>query len=173
MRTHPGRSDRANAVPGPYRLTDLVREDRVKPSLAATTRDGAIAELIDLLVASGDLPSRDRDAAIAAVITRESTMTTGVGYGVALPHAAVGAVGEVVAAVGLTPSGLDFNAVDRLPVTLIILLLVPENRFQTHVRTLAGIARILNDSRLRESLKRSASAAEVCSLIRRSEGVAG
>lgn len=146
-------------------LMDLLSEDVIEPSLSATTRDAALAELIDLLVETGNLSREARDRALAAVIAREERQSTGLGAGVAIPHGTCADVDEVVAALGIHRAGVPFEAIDGQPVRLVILLLVPPNLLQAHIRTLAGIARVLNDSSLREQLIASASAQELLDLL--------
>ena len=146
-------------------LTDLLREDRIEANLAGATRDEVLAELVDALVSSGALPSSSRDAALAAIHRREARQTTGLGEGVAIPHGVCDATQEVVAAIGIHRAGVDFAAIDQAPVHLVILLVVPPNRFQAHIRTLAGIARLLNDASLREQITRAPDAAAVMDIL--------
>jgi mannitol/fructose-specific phosphotransferase system IIA component (Ntr-type) len=133
-------------------LMDLLSEEVIAPHLESDSRDGILGELIDLLVRAGSLPAEARGRALAAVVTREERQSTGLGSGVAIPHGTCSDVDEVVAALGIHPTGVDFAAIDDAPVRLVILLLVPPNLLQAHIRTLAGIARVLNDSALREQL---------------------
>ena len=133
-------------------LMDLLSEDVIDPRLKSDSRDGTLAELVDLLVRSGSLTAEARDRALAAVVTREERQSTGLGSGVAIPHGTCPDVKEVVAALGIHPTGVEFDAIDDAPVRLVILLLVPPNLLQAHIRTLAGIARVLNDPALREQL---------------------
>jgi mannitol/fructose-specific phosphotransferase system IIA component (Ntr-type) len=134
------------------RLMDLLSEQLIQPSLTSTTRDGVIGELVDLLVAKGAISAESREGVLAAVLKREASQSTGLGSAVAIPHGLSPDVDDVVAAMGLHVAGVDFDAIDGKPVRLVILLVVPPNMFQAHVRTLAGIARVLNDAPLRERL---------------------
>lgn len=154
----------------PMRLIDLLSEDRVRVPLRATDRDGAIMELLDLLVQAGALPATGRDEAAAAVLKREASQTTGLGGGVAIPHGLCGQVDDVVAALGIHPQGVDFQAVDDAPVQLVILLVVPPNMFQAHIRTLAGIARLLNDGRLRREIVGAVDSSRVMHILQAREG---
>ncbi len=147
------------------RLMDLLREDLVAVPLAATTRDAALAELVDRLVEAGEIPATARASVLAAIEQRETAHTTGLGSGVAVPHGIADAVGDVVAALGIAPHGIDFKAIDGSPVRIVVLLVVPPNRLQLHVRALAGVARLLNDHVLREKLVGARSASEVMDVI--------
>lgn len=154
------------------RLIDLLSEDRVRVPLAASDRDGAIMELLDLLVEAGAVPAAGREEVAAAVLKREASQTTGLGGGVAIPHGLSGQVEDVVAALGIHPEGVDFQAVDGAPVRLVILLVVPPNMFQAHIRTLAGIARLLNDGRLRREILAAGDPAKVMHILLARESAA-
>lgn len=146
-------------------LTDLLCEDLIRASLHGSTRDEVFAELVDLLVERGALPGDQREAALASVTAREQRQTTGLGEGVAIPHGVCAAAPQVVAALGLHQAGVDFDALDGKPVHLVILLIAPPNHFQAHIRTLAGIARLLNDADLRQQIVSAPSAADVMDIL--------
>lgn len=153
------------------RLLDLLTEELICPNLAGGTRDEVIDELVDTLVSAGILGAGDRDRAARAVHKREASSTTGLGSGVAVPHGVCDGVTRVVAALGVHKAGVDFAAVDGAPVHLVILLLVPPNLFQAHIRTLAGIARVLNDPSLRRLLLAAPDAETVLHVLDQREGV--
>lgn len=113
------------------------------PELRATNRWEAIAELVDALVRVGRLASDKRDSIVAAVTQREKSMSTGIGRGVAIPHAETEVVSEFVGATGHSRKGIDFEAVDGQPVNRVMLFLVPKGQFQKHVHALAAIAKHL------------------------------
>ena len=146
-------------------LSDLLSEEVVLTQLALTGRDEVIERLVDAVVESGALRPEHRAAASGAVHRREASQTTGLGGGVAIPHGVCEHVDEVVAALGIVPGGVDFAALDGAPVQIVVLLLVPPNRFQAHIRTLAGIARLLNDSRFRQRLIEADSPTAIMELI--------
>ena len=79
-------------------------------------------------------------------------MSTGIGFGIAIPHASSDRIEEVVASFGRSSQGIEFDALDNAPVKFVVLFIVPKNQFQTHLRTLASIAKFLNDRSVRESL---------------------
>jgi mannitol/fructose-specific phosphotransferase system IIA component (Ntr-type) len=144
-------------------LTDLLTEDRIKADLTGATRDEVLVELIDLLVERGALPKAS--LALEKVLEREEKQTTGLGSGIAIPHAVCVDAPDVIAALGLHRAGVDFASVDGEPVRLVILLVVPPNRFQAHIRTLAGIARLLNDASLRRQITEAPDAAAVMDIL--------
>jgi PTS system fructose-specific IIA component len=151
------------------RLRDLLGPGRIQVGLAARERKAAIAELVGLLVADGAIAPADRARVERAVLEREASRPTGMENGVALPHGAVEGVEDFAAALGIAREGIDFQAPDGRPARLVILLVVPPNMLQFHVRTLAGIARVLNDERLREALAAARSAEEALAAIEAGE----
>ncbi len=133
--------------------------------MRATERWAAIVELIDRLVAKGRVEPADREPILAALRQREETMSTGIGFGIAIPHASSNCVSEVVAAFGRSTTGIEFDSLDNSPVRFIVLFIVPKDQFQIHLRTLAAIAKFLNDKSVREQLSRADSADEILSIF--------
>jgi mannitol/fructose-specific phosphotransferase system IIA component (Ntr-type) len=133
-------------------LGNLLSVDRILPQMRASERWSAIVELVDLLVDRGKVKSEDREIVLAALRQREETMSTGIGFGIAIPHASSDRVSEVVAAFGRSVDGIEFDSLDNAPVKFIVLFVVPKDQFQTHLRTLAAIAKFLNDRTVRDRL---------------------
>ena len=133
--------------------------------MQATERWPAIVELIDLLVSQDRIAPASRDGILAAFKQREETMSTGIGFGIAIPHASSEDVAEVVAAFGRSTQGIEFDALDNAPVKFVVLFIVPKNQFQTHLRTLASIAKFLNDRSVRESLASAGTKEEILAIF--------
>lgn len=146
-------------------LGNLLTVDQIIPEMHATERFAAIVELVDLLVSRNQIKPEDRDQVLAALRAREETMSTGIGFGIAIPHASSDRVPHVVAAFGRSSQGIEFDSLDNAPVRFIVLFVVPKDQFQTHLRTLAAIAKFLNDRTVREQLGSAASAAEILSIF--------
>src|SRR5204862_1848822 len=145
---------------------NLLPAKQIIPEMKATERWSAIVELIDLLVSLGKIKPADRDSILAALRQREETMSTGIGFGIAIPHCSSDRLEEVVAAFGSSRRGIEFDALDNAPVKFVVLFLVPKNQFQTHLRTLASIAKFLNHRSVRESLASATSADELLAIFR-------
>ncbi len=145
---------------------DLLTADQIIPEMAAKERWPAIVELIDLLVKLGKIKPDDRDSILASLKQREETMSTGIGFGIAIPHCSSDRLNEVVAAFGRSSEGIEFDALDNAPVKFVVLFIVPKNQFQTHLRTLASIAKFLNDRSVRDSLSKATSREEILSIFR-------
>lgn len=145
------------------KLTDHLRLPLVKVPLAAKDKISAIAELVDLVVASG--ATKDRETLLASVMERETQRTTGIGRGFAIPHAKCDAVSELVIALGRTSQPLDFGAIDGKPVELIALLASPTKATSLHISALAKLSRLVINATVMESLLSAKSAEQVFKII--------
>jgi len=146
-------------------LSDLLSAEQIIPEMQATERWPAIVELIDLLVDLGRIKPADRESILAALKQREETMSTGIGFGIAIPHCSSDRLDQVVAAFGRSTKGIEFDALDNAPVKFVVLFIVPKNQFQTHLRTLASIAKFLNDRSVRDQLAAANSQEEILSIF--------
>jgi fructose-specific phosphotransferase system IIA component len=146
-------------------LGNLLTVDQIIPEMTATERWSAIVELIDRLVNIGRIKEQDRESVLEALKQREETMSTGIGFGIAIPHASSDKVTEVVAAFGRSEVGIEFDSLDNAPVRFIVLFVVPKDQFQTHLRTLAAIAKFLNDRSVRENLGAAKSSLEILGIF--------
>jgi fructose-specific phosphotransferase system IIA component len=146
-------------------LADILSKEQILPQLKATNRWEAIDELIDLLVAQGKIKSEHRDQIAAVVKKRETSMSTGIGFGIGIPHASTDLISEVVGAFGRSSAGVNFDALDNQPVNLVMLFLVPQGQFQKHLHTLANIAKLLHNKEFRQLLEAAPGPAEMMQLI--------
>lgn len=144
-------------------LKKILTPETIFPALQNATKPGVIEEMIDRLTAAGKLP--DRDAALKAVRDREAKMSTGMQYGIAIPHGKTDAVDSLVAAVAIHPAGVDFEALDGQPCRIFIMTISPASRTGPHIQFLAEISRILNDASLREQILSATTADQICRLL--------
>jgi mannitol/fructose-specific phosphotransferase system IIA component (Ntr-type) len=147
-------------------LADILSPEQIIPELRATDRWEAIDELIDKLVATGKIKPEHREPITAAVRKRENSMSTGIGFGIGIPHASTDLIGEVVGALGRSGKGVNFDSLDNDPVKLVMLFLVPQGQFQKHLHTLADIAKLLHRKEFRSSLQESPDAATMFQVIK-------
>ena len=150
-------------------LADLLTKEQVVTELKATDRWEAIEELIELLVNNGHVKSEHREAVLSVVKKREISMSTGIGFGIGIPHASTDLVEEVTGAFGRSKNGVNFDALDNQPVTLVMLFLVPQGQFQKHLHTLAKIAKVLHKKEFRKMLEDAEDASEMYQIIRSSQ----
>jgi mannitol/fructose-specific phosphotransferase system IIA component (Ntr-type) len=146
-------------------LASLLSSEQIIPEMRATERWPAIVELIDLLITQKQIEPASRDRILAALKQREETMSTGIGFGIAIPHASSEDVNDVVAAFGRSSQGIEFDALDNAPVKFVVLFIVPKNQFQTHLRTLASIAKFLNDRSVRDKLAVAGTKEEILAIF--------
>lgn len=147
-------------------LGDILKKEQIVVEMRAADRWKAIDELIELLVACGKIKPENREAIIAVVRKRESSMSTGIGFGIGIPHASTDLITEVVAAFGRSSRGVNFDALDNQPVKLVMLFLVPQGQFQKHLHTLASIAKLLHIKEFRQALEQAADADAMIQIIK-------
>ena len=146
-------------------LSDILQKELIVPELSAKDRWEAIEELIDHLVAEGRIQSEHRDAVVSVVRKRETSMSTGIGFGIGIPHASTDLIEEVTGAFGRSKEGINFDALDNQPVNLVMLFLVPQGQFQKHLHTLANIAKLLHNKDFRQALEEAPDAAAMYKII--------
>src|SRR6185369_8115846 len=118
-------------------LGDILSPQQIIADLKAKNRWEAIEELIDNLVATGKIKPENREQIAAVVRKRETSMSTGIGFGIGIPHASTDLIYEVIGSLGRSVGGTNFDALDNQPVNLVMLFLVPQGQFQKHLHTLA------------------------------------
>ena len=151
-------------------LADILSPEQITPELRATNRWEAIDELIENLVATGKIKPEHREPITAVVRKRETSMSTGIGFGVGIPHASTDLIYEVTGALGRSSKGLQFEALDNQPVNLVVLFLVPQGQFQKHLHTLAEIAKLLHKKDFRKTLEEAPDAAAMYQVIKSQSG---
>ena len=147
-------------------LGDILSPRQIVPDLKATNRWEAIDELIACLVESGKVLPEHREAITQVVKKRETSMSTGIGFGIGIPHASTELITEVVASFGRSKGGVNFDSLDNQPVHLVTLFLVPAGQFQKHLHTLAGIAKVLRRDDFLKALESAPDAAAMMKIIR-------
>ena len=154
-----GLLDQGPLGPQIYSLKDYLAPRLVVPSLRGTTKGEIIDELLGVLVSNGLVS--DEAAARQAVLEREENMSTGLQYGVAIPHGKTDAVSRLVCAVGIKKDGMDFGAMDGRPSKIFILTLCPRSRPAPHIQFMSTVSQILNPAGRRRVLAAD-SAQEIC-----------
>jgi mannitol/fructose-specific phosphotransferase system IIA component (Ntr-type) len=147
-------------------LGDILSKEQILTDLRATNRWEAIDELINNLVTTGKIKPEHHEAIAAVVKKRESSMSTGIGFGIGIPHASTDLIFEVVGALGRSQRGVNFDALDNQPVNLVMLFLVPQGQFQKHLHTLANIAKLLHKAEFRAALESAPDAESMLQIIR-------
>jgi len=151
-------------------LGDILSPGQINPEMQASNRWEAIDELISKLVETGRIKTESRDQIAAVVKKRETSMSTGIGFGIGIPHASTDLIYEVVGAFGRSRKGINFDALDNQPVKLVMLFLVPQGQFQKHLHTLANIAKLLHKTEFRQSLEEAPDAGTMYRIIKEQSG---
>ncbi|HWB53909.1 MAG TPA: PTS sugar transporter subunit IIA [Tepidisphaeraceae bacterium] len=141
------------------RLTEILKVQNIKVPLLATTKNDAISELVNLLAANGDVT--DSKKVLDSVLERETTRTTGIGNGLAIPHGKCNGVKDLVMAIGKAASPIDLQSIDGKPVTLIWLLSSPPDKTGPHIRALASISRLMTIDKFRQTLIQATTAQQI------------
>lgn len=125
-------------------LLELITPNNIIYDLKATDKESVISILVEHGVQIGSISETASAEIIESLLNRERSMSTGIGSGVAIPHCSVSLVEDLKVVIGLSKEGIAFDAIDKMPVHIFILLIVPKNKFQEHIKTLALIAKTLN-----------------------------
>ncbi len=133
-------------------LLEIIRKKHAIPDLKAKDKWETIDEMISYLVEKGEIHAEKQSAVIDAVVAREKSKSTGMADHVAIPHAATDAVEKTTGLIGISHAGIPFESLDDKDAKIICMLIYPQNTFQRHVRTLAGIARLMSDARFRQDI---------------------
>ena len=133
-------------------LAELLTPERVIAELQSGENLPAIEEMVARLVEVEALPESQKEPALEALRAREDQRSTGIGGGIAIPHAFLPDLEKVIAIFARSKPGVDFCALDRAPVHFIVLFIVPESQYTLHLKTLAAIAKILNSADTRKRL---------------------
>ena len=144
---------------------DFVCLEATVAELQQSDRDGAIAELVSSLDQSGKLGKGNGDEITAQVIHRENEASTGMGKGVAMPHAKHSAARDVVATIGLSSTGIDFMALDKEPVYSVILLVSPEDNPDRHLQAMESVFTHLQKEKFRKFLRMCRSSEQIHELL--------
>lgn len=145
------------------KVLDCLDIDSVLLDIKGTQKADVLSELCESLEKSGKI--KDKSKILNALLEREKLGSTGIGQGVAIPHAKSETVTEVVAALGISKKGIQFDALDGEPVYLVFLLISPPDSSGTHLKILARISRLLKDKFFRQSIKEAKSVDDVKKII--------
>ncbi len=147
------------------KLAKLLSPEQILLEMKAVEHWPAIIELVDHLVTTGQLPPEQRDEMLEAFRAREEQVSTGIGLGVAIPHAFSDHLDRVIAVFGKSKAGIDFESLDDLPVHFIILFIVPRKDYHLHLRTLAAIAKMFTNIEVRRQLGAAETREEIIAIF--------
>lgn len=144
-------------------LSQLLAPERVKVPLLGTDKTALITELVDVLAANDCLA--DPKVALEAILRRESERTTGIGYGLAIPHGKTDACKQVVMAAGKPQTPIDFQSLDKQPVTFVVMLISPSDQTSSHIQALAKLSSLMTKQAFREAVEKAATSDDLYDVI--------
>lgn len=143
--------------------------NRIELALRGSLKEEIIRELVDVMARSLDPRERkrfDQDRLVTDMLDRERTMSTGLRYGIAVPHARTDGVRELYVAIGIKKEGVDFDALDGEPSRIFVAIASPKKKSEPHIRVLSSLSGVLKDEALRSRLLSATNTAEAEALLR-------
>jgi mannitol/fructose-specific phosphotransferase system IIA component (Ntr-type) len=147
------------------KLAKLLGTDQIILNMKAVEHWPAIVELVTHLVSTEQLPASQEAEMLDAFRAREEQVSTGIGSGVAIPHAFSDQLDRVIAVLGMSRRGIDFESLDNAPVHFIILFIVPRKDYHLHLQTLAAIAKMFTNLEVLRRLAASETCDEILSIL--------
>jgi len=145
-------------------LVDLITTEVVKVPLMSRDKTGVIEELVQILVEADKITNREE--VLDAIHKREAMGSTGLEFGIAVPHAKTEAVKEITMSIGIAPQGIEFDAIDGKPSTLFFMILAAPDQSGPHIEALAEIAKLSKSKAVLNALVAATSAEEVVEIFR-------
>ena len=151
------------------KLSDILVTGALVPQLEAATRDDAVRELVKALADAGAVAKAKTDQVTKAVLKREAQATTGIGKGVALPHARLDFIKKPVGVIGRSSDGIDFKSLDSKPVHSVILMLSNAADTDMHLEAMETIFKHVQRDMFRKFLLQSETEDAMIDLIREAD----
>jgi PTS system nitrogen regulatory IIA component len=145
------------------RLEDFLSQDCIIPSLKAKKKREVLDEMVRNL--SDKAINLNREKLLEVLLDREKLGSTGIGYGVAIPHARVKDLDYIIVSFGRSMDGIDFQSMDNKPAHLFFLIFAPEDSTTVHIKVLARISQLLKDPNFRDKLMKASSKEEIFRII--------
>ena len=149
------------------KISEILDKQAIKIGVTAVTKEDTLKELVKILAQVEDIG--DPDGIVKALIERENLGSTGIGQGIAIPHGKTDKVKRLIAVLGISKSGVNFDALDGEPVYIFFLLVAPKATAGPHLKALAQISRLLRDSYFCELIRKCKTEEEVFNLIKHEE----
>ena len=145
------------------KITEFLHPETVIGTLASKDKASVMAELCTALARLA--PGIPRERLTEVLLDRERLSSTGIGEGVAIPHGKLTGLPGLIAAFGVSPPGIDFDAIDGKPTERFFALLAPENSAGIHLKALARISRLFKNAAFRKAILEAGSAQRIYELI--------
>lgn len=149
------------------RLSDVLKPENIKVGIPVTSKVAAITELVDVLAANAEISDAKR--VLESVLERESTRTTGIGNGLAIPHGKSLGTTKLAMAIAKPEKPIDFHSIDGRPVTIIWMLISPPDQSGVHIKALAAISRLMTSDKFRFAMNAATTAQEMFDIVQKQE----
>jgi len=147
------------------KFADFILLDAIRTEIQAVDKEGVIREMTQSLLEVGGIKGDEYEGIVKAIIRREELGSTGIGYGIAVPHTKHPSVDRLVGTVAISSSGIDFDSLDGEKVYLFFMLVSPPDRPGEHLRALEHITRQLRDETFCRFLKQSKTREDIKQLL--------
>lgn len=149
------------------KITEFVKKTAIVHQLNSSTRDEAITELVQALQQTGAFEAAHTGDVLAAVMRREQLGSTGIGRGIAIPHSRHSSVAQLAGVLGVShrPGGIAFEAIDDAPVSVMVLMISPQDQPGLHLRALDCVVQTFKDDQTLAKVKASTNSEEIWALL--------
>jgi len=145
------------------KIADILIKEHIISELNCYDKIGVLDELSSFLKDKGKISNKEK--LLTALITREKLGSTGIGENVAIPHAKISEIDEIITVFARSPNGVEFESLDQKPVNFIYMILAPENSTGQHLKALARISRLFKNPSLREAILRAHESDQIYSIL--------
>lgn len=149
------------------KISNFLKPEAIIMEISSKEKLSAIRELVDYMLANKI--AKDREELFNALAKRENLESTGIGEGIAIPHARTDAVSDLVLVFARSSTGVDFSSIDGKPSHIIFLIASPENKKSEYIMTLAKLSRLLRRPPVREQLRNAIDPNEILDIIKKNE----
>jgi mannitol/fructose-specific phosphotransferase system IIA component (Ntr-type) len=147
------------------KFSDFIVPQAIRPSLLSDEKEAVIREMVQALVDAGQIDCDVMDSVVASILRREELGSTGIGRGVAVPHAKHASLSKLVGLVAVSPDGVDFRSLDGEKVHIFFFLVSPSDLPSEHLKALEYISRQVRNETFCRFLQHATTAAEIQQIL--------
>jgi fructose-specific phosphotransferase system IIA component len=145
------------------KIQEILQKNGIITNLESTDKTEILTQMAKYLSSLFDI--KDQDHIVRKILDREAEMSTGIGYGIAIPHARIEGIDRLFMIAGRSMKGIDFNSIDEQPVRLIFMMLSPANASSQYTHILSSLSRVMSYEEIRNSLIESDDAEKFLGII--------